>query len=83
MLFRSMCPVLLVHGSRDHQVPYAQSAAFSEQLDALRVPNQFITVPYGHAFDFFHPRARTEFYAQALSFLDKYLMQRSPAEHVP
>jgi len=74
-----MCPVLLVHGTNDHQVPYMQSVAFSDHLDAVHVPEQFITVPYGHAFDFFHPKARTEFFAETLTFLNKYLKQPEAA----
>lgn len=74
-----MCPVLLVHGTKDHQVPYRQSVAFSDRLDAVHVSEQFITVPYGHAFDFFHPKARDEFFAQALTFLNTRLKPLEPA----
>ncbi len=67
------CPTLFVHGTKDHFVPYRQSVDFCDQLERLGVSTKLITVPYGHAFDFFHPRARKDFFLAALSFLDEHL----------
>lgn len=68
-----MCPVLFVHGTNDHQVPYAQAVSFCEQLRRLGVPTRLITVPYGHAFDYFHLDARADVFKEMLVFLDEHL----------
>jgi acetyl esterase/lipase len=70
---RETCPTLLVHGTKDNFVPYAQSLAFYEQLRSLGVPSRLVTVPYGHAFDFFHHRARADVFVGILSFLNEHL----------
>ncbi len=67
------CPTLLVHGTQDHLVPYAQSVAYAECLRRLGVPTRMITVPYGHAFDFFHAAARSQVYEAILAFLNAHL----------
>jgi acetyl esterase/lipase len=69
---RSTCPILFVHGSKDGFVPHGQSLAFCEQLERLGVPTRLITVPYGHAFDFFHPRVRAAVFKEILDFLNRY-----------
>jgi len=73
-----MCPVLFVHGTRDHQVPYAQAVSFCEQLKRLGVPTRLITVPYGHAFDYLHLNTRAEVFGEMLVFLDEHLKGKSP-----
>lgn len=65
------CPVLFVHGAKDHIVPYAQSVALCEQLKRCGVPTRLITVPYGHAFDFLHHKARRCVFTEMLAFLDQ------------
>ena len=77
---RETCPTLLVHGTKDHFVPYAQSVAFCEQLRTLGVPTRLITVCYGHAFDFFHHRARADVFLEILSFLNEHFDHPGPAE---
>lgn len=66
-------PFLLVHGTRDGQVPHAQAVVFHQQLMREGVPAQLMTVPYGHAFDFFHPRMRERVFGEILAFFEKYL----------
>ncbi len=79
---RETCPVLFVHGTKDHFVPYAQSVAFCDQLQDLGATARLITVPYGHAFDFFHHRARKNVFAEILTFLDVHMNHRVPSEPV-
>jgi acetyl esterase/lipase len=68
-----VCPVLFVHGTKDHFVPYVQSTELCDQLARMGVKSRLITVPYGHIFDFFHPRARKDFFEKASAFLDECL----------
>ena len=70
---RGTCPVFFSHGLRDNWVPYGQSVAFRQQLRRLGVPTRLVTVPYGHAFDFFHPRIRGRLFEGVLVFLDTHL----------
>jgi len=68
-----VCPMLLVHGKKDKQVPYAQSETVYNQLNRLGVEAQLITVKYGHAFDYFHHKTRKKVFDQILNFLDRHL----------
>ena len=67
------CPVFLTHGLHDNWVPYAQTVAFDRQLRRLGVPTRLVTVQYGHAFDFFHPRIRARLFQSILAFLQTHL----------
>jgi epoxide hydrolase 4 len=40
-------PTLLVHGTEDTDVPYAQSAAMAKELARHKVPHELVTVPGG------------------------------------
>ncbi len=64
------CPVLFVHGNHDHYVPRAQAQTLHDELARLGVPTRLITVPYGHAFDFLHPKMRAYVFVEILAFLD-------------
>lgn len=45
-------PTLLLHGTRDHVVPYAQSVELADRLEAVDVPHELVPIPYGeHAYD--------------------------------
>lgn len=70
-----MGPVYLVHGTNDHIVRYDQSTAFRNQLNALGVPVQMSTVPYGHVFDFLHAPARQKIFDEILAFLKEHGLQ--------
>jgi acetyl esterase/lipase len=67
-------PTLLIHGTKDTDVPYALSVQMDKELTAKGVEHQFITIPEGiHGFRRkidAEVEART--YAQVLEFLDKY-----------
>lgn len=68
-----MPPMLLLHGTKDHWVPYAQSVAFEKQLQRNGVETALITVPHGHAFDFFHPCVRKRVWEDMFGFLERSL----------
>lgn len=70
---KNMCPTLFVHGKKDNLVPYGQTLAFYNQLRSDRVPTRLLTVPHGHAFDFFKPRARKKLFPELVKFLDEHL----------
>ena len=67
-------PALLIHGTKDTDVPYELSVQMDKELSAKAVPHQFITIPEGgHGFrrkidD--EIAART--YQQVVEFLNKY-----------
>ncbi|MBM3458277.1 MAG: alpha/beta hydrolase, partial [Armatimonadetes bacterium] len=46
-LKKGMPPYLLIHGTRDEQVPYEQSVRFAEQMEALGNSCELYTVPEG------------------------------------
>ncbi len=46
-LRKGLPPFLLLHGTKDAQVPYEQSVRFQQQMKALGNPCDFITVPEG------------------------------------
>lgn len=46
-------PTLLMHGNRDHIVPYQQSVELADRLERAGVPNELLELPYAdHAYDF-------------------------------
>ena len=69
-------PTLLAHGLRDGLVPYGQSVDFRERLRQCGVPARLVTVPYGHAFDAFHPKARKVLFDEIMTFLNENLAKR-------
>jgi dipeptidyl aminopeptidase/acylaminoacyl peptidase len=44
---KNMPPILLIHGTKDAQVPYEQSVRMQAKLKELGVPCDLITVPDG------------------------------------
>ena len=65
--------LLLIHGTKDTDVPYALSVQMDKELTAKGVPHQFITIPDGiHGF---RSKADAEVaartYQQVVEFLDK------------
>ncbi|HYV27307.1 MAG TPA: alpha/beta hydrolase [Candidatus Eisenbacteria bacterium] len=67
-------PTMLVHGTKDTDVPYQLSVQMDKELTAKHVPHEFITITDGiHGFRSkvdAEIEART--YKQMLEFLDKY-----------
>jgi len=64
-------PILIMHGTHDELVPYAQSASFHAALKKVNVPSVFVTVTNGE-----HGFHGTEIDARVDSFLQRYLLGR-------
>ena len=67
-------PTLLIHGTKDTDVPYALSVQMDKELTAKGVPHEFITIPEGiHGF---RRRVDAEIeartYKQVVEFMAKY-----------
>ena len=66
-------PTLLIHGTKDTDVPYELSAEMDKQLTAKRVPHEFITLPEGgHGFGKADAAIATRTYQQVVAFLNKH-----------
>lgn len=72
-------PIMLIHGTKDNDVPYSLSVQMDKELTAKNVPHEFITIPDGaHGFRRnidTEVEART--YKQMLEFLAKYRKEKS------
>ena len=65
---------LLIHGTRDTDVPYAQSEAMARELTRARVEHQFITVPEGgHGLGGVKPDVIASLYGRVLAFVDQHM----------
>jgi acetyl esterase/lipase len=68
------CPVLLVHGDRDHMVPVEQSRLMKAALDEQNIPNRLIIVPgAGHNLTKVPQQQVDQVYAQSVQWLKAYL----------
>lgn len=71
---RAYPPTLLVHGTKDTDVPYAQSEQMAAELKRVGVPHEFITIPDGpHGFGGVQPELVADTHARVLAFLQKHL----------
>jgi acetyl esterase/lipase len=67
-------PTLLVHGTKDTDVPYDRSAEMDRELERHRVAHQLITIPEGgHGFGGVSPALVAESYQRVLAFLGRHL----------
>lgn len=67
-------PTLLIHGTKDTDVPYEQSADMAKELARHGVEHELITVADGgHGLAGVKPDEVAKTYARALSFLGKHL----------
>jgi acetyl esterase/lipase len=67
-------PTLLVHGTKDTDVPYEQSVLMARELEKKKVKHELITVPDGgHGFGDVDPALVTRIYARAVEFLKSAL----------
>jgi dipeptidyl aminopeptidase/acylaminoacyl peptidase len=65
---------LLVHGTKDTDVPYEQSARMARELDRNGVAHELITVKdSGHGLGGVKPAVVAETHDRVLAFLKKYL----------
>jgi acetyl esterase/lipase len=65
-------PFLIVHGTRDPDVPIAQSQELYDKLKAAGVPVEFVKVDDVHTFQ--TPEARRRMALAARAFFDRYLV---------
>jgi len=67
-------PILMVHGTKDTDVPYSKSADMAKELARHNVPHELITVPGGgHGLGGADPKLRADAHARALEFIKQHL----------
>ncbi len=67
-------PTVLIHGTADTDVPYAESDAMDKALAHFKVPHQFISVPGGgHVLYGVAPSERARVYDEALAFANEHV----------
>lgn len=70
---RGYPPTLLIHGTKDTDVPYELSARMAKALAAKGVAHQFITIPDGgHGFDRRQTNLAAGAYRQVVEFLNQH-----------
>ena len=70
---RDYPPTLLIHGTKDTDVPYELSAEMDKELTAKGVPHEFITISDGgHGFGKADVDIAARTYQQVVAFLKKY-----------
>src|SRR6266850_4396471 len=66
-------PTMLIHGTKDTDVPYSLSVQMDKELTAKAVAHQFLTIPDGgHGFDKGNADVAARTYQQAVEFLNKH-----------
>ena len=68
---KASAPFLIVHGTRDDQVPVAQSQELLERLKQAGVPAALVAVDDGHTFH--TPEARMRLALETVGFFNRYL----------
>lgn len=67
-------PTLLIHGTRDTDVPYGQSADMAKELARRKVEHELITVAdAGHGLSGAKPEEVTKIYGRVVEFVNKHL----------
>jgi acetyl esterase/lipase len=67
-------PVLMIHGTKDDDVPYEQSAAMARELARRKLPHELITVPgAGHGLAGGDKKLVADANERALAFIRKHL----------
>ena len=71
---RDYPPTLLIHGTKDTDVPYEQSVMMAKQLKQHGVEHQLVTIPGGeHGLGGGDPKLIDAAYKSAGAFVDRYL----------
>jgi acetyl esterase/lipase len=66
-------PAMLIHGTKDTDVPYELSVQMDKELTAKGVAHEFLTIPEGgHGFDRRQPEIAARAYQQVVEFLKKH-----------
>lgn len=68
---KQTAPFLIMHGTKDENVPIAQSQELFDKLQAAGVPSQFVKVDDVHTFQ--TPEARHQLTSETLAFFNRYL----------
>ena len=67
-------PTLLIHGTKDTDVPYQQSVMMAKELTAKGVENELITIEGGgHGLGGVKPAVIDDVHERVLAFLKKHL----------
>jgi dipeptidyl aminopeptidase/acylaminoacyl peptidase len=67
-------PTMLIHGTEDTDVPYAQSVMMAEQLEANGVVHELVTIPGGeHGLGGGDPELIAKAYEDMVAWVDRYL----------
>ncbi|TWU13397.1 Carboxylesterase NlhH [Symmachiella macrocystis] len=75
---RDFPPTMLIHGTKDTDVPYEQSVLMAEQLKQHGVEYQLVTIPGGeHGLGGGDPKIIDAAYKSAGAFVDRYLQPSS------
>ena len=71
-------PTMLIHGTKDTDVPYELSVQMAAALKAKRVPHEFITIPDGiHGFrSKVDAEIAAQTYQKVVEFLNQYRMRK-------
>jgi acetyl esterase/lipase len=67
---KACAPFLIVHGTKDPQVPLTQAQELFEKLNEAGVPVKLVTMDDGHTFG---PQGRERLAIETLAFFDRYL----------
>lgn len=70
-------PTLLIHGTKDTDVPYFQSVKMHQELTKKQIESKLVTIPeYGHVFDFtnggFKDKKTYDVFVEVVSFLKNH-----------
>src|SRR5260370_42693448 len=67
-------PTLLIHGTKDTDVPYEQSAEMAKELERKGVEHELVTIPGGgHGLARVGPGIITRTQERVLAFLNQYM----------
>ncbi len=76
---REYPPTMLIHGTKDTDVPYEKSLLMATQLRKYRVPYELITVVGGeHGLADANPKRVAAAYRDALKFVDRHMGRNQP-----
>jgi len=72
---QGLAPIISIHGTNDHVVPYSQATQLHQALNKAAVPNKLISIPNGEHGEF-GVEATKRAYAQVFDFLKGAMPER-------